>query len=79
MEKVCELGAKNTKLQQEIDSLEQIISNISEVNSVDICWQDSVVLDCVGAYLSEEVELKKFEKEINKKEMTNILVQALPQ
>ena len=79
MEKVCELGAKNTKLQQEIDTLEQIISNISEVNSVDICWQDSVVLGCVSAYLSEEVELKKFEKEINKKEMTNILVQALPQ
>ena len=79
MEKVCELGAKNTKLQQEIDTLEQIISNISEVNSVDICWQDSVVLDCVSAYLSEEVEFKKIEKEINKKEMTNILVQALPQ
>ena len=79
MEKVCELGAKNTKLQQEIDTLQEIISNISEVNSVDICWQDSVVLDCVSAYLIEEVELKKFEKEINKKEMTNILVQALPQ
>ena len=79
MEKVCELGAKNTKLQQEIDTLQQIISNISEVNSVEICWQDSVVLDCVSSYLSEEVDLKKFEKEINKKEMTNILVQALPQ
>ena len=79
MEKVCELGAKNTKLQEEIDSLEEIISNISQVNCVNICWQDSVVLDCVSAYLSEEVQLKKFEKEINKKEMTNILVQALPQ
>ena len=79
MEKVCQLGAQNTKLQQEIDSLQEIISNISQVNSVEICWQDSVVLDCVSAYLGEKVELKKIEKEINKKEMTNILVQALPQ
>ena len=79
MDKVGELGGQNSKLQEEINILEEIITNITEVNTVEICWRDSVVLDCICSFLNQEVELKKFEKHINKKEMTNILVQALPQ
>ena len=79
MEKICDLARINTDLQREIDSLKHSIDNLEVVNSGDICWADSVVLDIVINKLREEVELKVWEKDLNKKEMTNVLVQALPQ
>ena len=79
MEKICDLARINTDLQREIDSLNDIIDNLEVVNSGDICWADSVVLYIIITNLSEQVELKVWEKDLNKKEMTNVLVQALPQ
>lgn len=79
MERICQLGQFNSKLQLEIDSLNALIANIKEVNTVNINWADSVVLDCIAKHLTEEVELKVWEKDLNKQEMTNLLVQALPQ
>ena len=79
MEKICDLARINTDLQMEIDSLKHSIDNLEVVNSGDICWADCVVLDIVINKLREEVELKVWEKDLNKKEMTNVLVQGLPQ
>ena len=79
MEKICDLARINTDLQREIDSLKHSIDNLEVVNSGDICWADCVVLDIVINKLREEVELKVWEKDLKKKEMTNVLVQALPQ
>ena len=79
MEKVCELGKINSELQVQIDTLETSIKNIEEVNSGNICWADSVALDIVVEFMKEEVKVMQFEKDFNKKEMTNLLVQALPQ
>ena len=79
MEKICDLARINTDLQREIDCLKHSIDNLEVVNSGDICWADSVVLDILINKLREEVELKVWEKDLNKKEMTNVLVQALPQ
>ena len=79
MEKVCELGKINSELQVQIDTLETSIKNIEEVNSDNICWADSVALDIVVKFMKEEVKVMQFEKDFNKKEMTNLLVQALPQ
>ena len=77
MEKICDLGKFNSEIQVEIDSLEDIIKNIEIVNSDNISWADSVVLDTVVKYLKEEVEVKQFQKDFNKKEMSNLLAQAL--
>ena len=79
MEKICDLARINTDLQREIDSLKHSIDNLEVVNSGDICWADCVVLDIVINKLREKVELKVWEKDLNKKEMTNVLVQALLQ
>ena len=79
MDKICDLARINTDLQREIDSLKDIIDNLEVVNSGDICWADSVVLDIVITNLREQIELKVWKKDLNKKEMTNVLVQALPQ
>ena len=62
MEKIYDLARINTDLQREIDSLKDIIDNLEVVNSGDICWADSVVLDIVITKLREEVELKVWEK-----------------
>ena len=78
MEKICDLGRINSELQVEINTLESSIDNIKKVNSVEICWADSVVLDIVTGYLQEEVEIRLFQKEFNKKEMSNLLAQTLP-
>ena len=77
MEKICDLGKFNSEIQVEIDSLEAIIKNIEIVNTDNISWADSVVLDTVVKYLKEEVEVKQFEKDFSKKEMSNLLAQAL--
>ena len=79
MEKICDLARINTDLQRGIDSLKHSIDNLEVVNSGDICWADCVVLDIVINKLREEVELKVWEKDLNKKEMTNVIVQTLPQ
>ena len=79
MEKIGELGAFNSKLQVEIDSLAQIVENINTVLDGDIDWQEAVALSCVVSYCESEIGLLKFQKEINKKEMSNLLVQALQQ
>ena len=79
MEKICDLARINTDLQRELDSLKHSIDNLEVVNSGDICWADCVVLDIVINKLKEKVELKVWGKDLNKKEMTNVLVQALPQ
>ena len=79
MEEMCQIGQTNSKLQGDISCLEATIERIKAVNTENICWSDSVVFDCVVAYLSEEVELKKFQKEFNKKAMTNILVKHIKQ
>ena len=79
MEEICNLGRKNIKLQSEIDILEAIIENLEEVNTGDICWAYSVVLDIVVTNLRDQVQKKVLQKDLNKEEMSNLLVQALPQ
>ena len=79
MERVGELGALNSKLQIEIDSLQQIVDNINIVLDGDIDWIDAVALSCVVSHLEEEIDMMQFQKDLNKKEMSNLLVQALPQ
>ena len=79
MERVGELGALNSKLQIEIDSLQQIVDNINIVLDSDIDWIDAVALSCVVRHLEEEIDMMQFQKDLNKKEMSNLLVQALPQ
>ena len=79
MEEICNLGRKNIKLQSEIDSLEAIIENLEAVNTGDICWAHSVVLDIVITNLRDQVQKKVLQKDLNKEKMSNLLVQALPQ
>ena len=79
MEEICNLGRKNIKLQSEIDILEATIENLEEVNTGDICWANSVVLDIVVTNLRDQVQKKVLQKDLNKEEMSNLLVQALPQ
>ena len=57
MERVGELGALNSKLQIEIDSLQQIVDNINIVLDGDIDWIDAVALSCVVSHLEEEIDM----------------------
>ena len=79
MEKICDLARINIDLQKEIDILEDIIENLEQVNTGDICWAHSVVLDIVATNLRDQVQKKVLKKDLNKEKMSNLLVQALPQ
>ena len=79
MEKIGELGGSNTKLQIEIDILAELVDNINTVLDGDIQWQETVALSCVVTYCETQIGLLKFQKEINKKEMSNLLLQAIQQ
>ena len=79
MEAICQIGQINTKLEDDIQSLEASIDSLSVVYNSNLCWRDSVVFSVVLEYLSEAVELKKAEKERNKQQMTDILLQHLQQ
>ena len=77
MEQVGNLGRENSQLQKEIDSFKEVITSIESLEN--LCWADSVVFSVVAQYCQEEIELRKFQKESNKKSMSNLLVQALQQ
>ena len=79
MEKICDLARINIDLQKEIDILEDIIENLEQVNTGDIWWAHSVVLDIVATNLRDQVQKKVLKKDLNKEKMSNLLVQALPQ
>ena len=79
MEKIGHLGGYNSLLQVQIDTLQQILDSIKSVLVGDIDWQSDVALSCVVNYLEEEIGLLVFQKEINKKEMSNLLLQAIKQ
>ena len=79
MEKIAQLGASNSKLQVKRDTLKQIADSIKDVLLGDIDWQSDVALSCVVTYLENEIGLLVFQKEINKKEMSNLLLQAIQQ
>ena len=79
MEKIGHLGASNSLLQVQIDTLQQILDSIKSVLVGDIDWQSDVALSCVVNYLEEEIGLLVFQKEINKKEMSNLLLEAIKQ
>ena len=79
MEQICQIGQINSKIQDDIKSYKASIDNLTVVYNDNICWRDSVVFSVVLEYISEQVELKKVEKERNKQQMINILVQHLQQ
>ena len=79
METIGKLGAENSKLQAQIDSLQQILDTINIVLDGEIDWQSCVALSCVASFIQNEIELLDFQKELNKKEMSNLLLQALQQ
>ena len=79
MEKIGHLGASNSLLQVQIDTLQQILDSIKSVLVGDVDWQSDVALSCVVNYLEEEIGLLVFQKEINKKEMSNLLLEAIKQ
>ena len=79
MEKIAELGGFNSQLQIEIDILEQLVENINTVLEGDIDWQETVALSCVVTHCESKIGLLKFQKELNKEEMSNLLLQALQQ
>ena len=66
-------------MQVKIDSLQQIVDNIKTVLNGQIDWADDVALSCVVTCLENDIDLMQFQKEINKKEMSNLLVKALSQ
>ena len=77
MERICELGAKNVLIQQEIDGLKPILDNINIVLSGQVTWQEDIVLSLVSNKIKNDIELLEFDKENNKKEMANLLLQSL--
>ena len=77
MERICELGAKNVLIQQEIDGLKAILDNINIVVSGQVTWQEDIVLSLVSNNIKNDIELLEFDKENNKKEMANLLLQSL--
>ena len=79
MEKIGELGGFNSQLQIEIDILEELVDIINTVLEGDIDWQQAVALPCVVTHCESQIGLLKFQKELNKKEMSNLLLQALQQ
>ena len=79
MEKIGELGGFNSQLQIEIDILEKIVENINTVLEGNIDWQETVALSCVVTHCKSQIGLLKFQKELNKKELSNLLLQALQQ
>ena len=79
MEQICQIGQINSKIQDDIKSYKASIDNLTVVCNSNLCWRDSVVFSVVLEYLSEAVELKKAEKERNKQQMTDILLQHLQQ
>ena len=79
MEKIGELCGFNSQLQIEIDILEELVENINTVLEGNIDWQEAVVLSCVVTHCENKIGLLKFQKELNKKEMSNLLLQALQQ
>ena len=79
METIGKLGAENSKLQGQIDILQQILDTIDIVLDGEIDWQSCVALSCVASFIKNEIELMDFQKELNKKEMSNLLLQAIQQ
>ena len=80
MEKIGELGGFNSQLQIEIQQVwKKLVENIDTVLEGDIDWQETVALSCVVTHCESQIGLLKFQKELNKKEMSNFLLQALQQ
>ena len=78
MEQVGNLGRENSQLQKQIASFKEVITSIEGLEE-DLCWADSVVFSLVAKYCEEEIGLREFQKDLNKKCMSNLLVQALQQ
>ena len=79
MEGICQIGASNSQMQVKIDSFQQIVDNIKTVLNGQIDWADDVALSCVVSVLENDIDLLEFQKSLNKKEMSNLLVKALSQ
>ena len=77
MERICELGAQNGLIQQQIDGFKAILENINIVLSGQVTWQEDIVLSLVFSKIKNDIELLEFDKENNKKEMANLLLQSL--
>ena len=79
MDQICALSRSNCQFQAQIDILQPQVDTIEQVlNSTGICWADYIALDLVRSKLVEQIELLKWQKEINKRQMSNVLVRALP-
>ena len=79
MDQICALSRSNCTFQAQIDNLQPQVDNIEQVlKSNGICWADYIALDLVRSKLVDQIELLKWQKEINKRQMSNVLVRALP-
>ena len=79
MDEICALGRSNCQFQAQIDILKAQVDSIEQVlNSTGICWAQYIALDLVRNRLVDQIELLKWQKEINKKHMSNVLAKALP-
>ena len=78
MDQICSYARQNCTFQEEIDSLEEQVKALTEVlSSTGICWADYIGLDIVRSKLVDRIDILKWQKEINKRHMSNVLVQAL--
>ena len=79
MDQICALRRSNSQFQPQIDIFQPQVDTIEQVlNSTGISWADYIALDLVRSKLVEQIELLKWQKEINKRQMSNMLVRALP-
>ena len=79
MEQICALSRSNCQFQAEIDILQPRVDTTEQVlNSTGICWAQYMALDLVRSRLVGQIELLKWQKDINKRHMSNVLVRALP-
>ena len=79
MYQICALSRSNCQFQAQIDILQPQVDTIEQVlNSTGICWAQYIALDLVRSRLVDQIELLKWQKDINKRHMSNVLGRALP-
>ena len=79
MDQICALSRSNCQFQAQIDILQPQVDTIEQaLNSTGICWADYIALDLVRNRLVDQIELLKWQKNINKRHMSNVLVRTLP-
>lgn len=77
MEAMCQLGRRNSELQSEIDSMQEIVDKITQAIEGQAEELKIEALACVAKYYTDKIEIKVWEKDRNRQQMTNYLVQAI--